>query len=142
MNSVENSIRDVARTLLSEKKVDLIIGYEQGKVPLRTTPCFVNKAEDVQRLVWNACCDANLAKYLVGRKEKVGIVAKGCDARSITVCIIEKQIAKEKAFIIGVPCSGIVDRKKIDMKLEGREILEATVDDEKITLKGEDFKSV
>ena len=142
MNSVENSIRDIARKLLSEKKVDLIIGYEQGKVPLRTTPCFADKIEDVEKLVWNAGCDANLAKYLVGRKEKVGVVAKGCDARSIAVCIIEKQIAKEKVFIIGVPCSGIVDRKKIDVKLEGREVLGATVDDEKITLTGENFKSV
>ena len=60
MENLENSIREVAEKLLSEKKVDLIIGYERGTLPLRTTPCFVDKVEDVQKLVWNASCDANL----------------------------------------------------------------------------------
>ncbi len=43
MENLENSIREVAKKLLSEKKVDLIIGYEQGTLPLRATPCFVDK---------------------------------------------------------------------------------------------------
>ena len=77
MENLENSIREVVKELLSEKKVDLMVGYEQGTLPLRATPCFVDKVEDVQKLVWNAGCDANLAKYLVGREEKVGVVAKG-----------------------------------------------------------------
>lgn len=141
MKSIEDSIRDIAKQLLCEKKVKLIIGYEQGTVPLRSTPCFVDKIEDVQRLVWNATCDVNLAKYLVGRKEKAAVIAKGCDARSIVVCINEKQIAREKVFIIGVPCSGIVDRKKVDAKLEGREVLEAAVEGEAVSLRGEGFQS-
>lgn len=140
MNSLENSIRDLAKQLLSEKKVDLIIGYEQGKMPLRTSPCFIDKIEDVSRLVWNAGCEANLAKYLVGRKEKVGIIAKACDARSIAVCIIEKQVAKEKVLIIGVPCLGVVDRKKIEAALENKEVLEATVEDKTISLRGKGFE--
>ena len=142
MKNHENSMREAAKKLLSERRVDLIIGYEQGTLPLRTTPCFVDKIEDIQKLVWNASCDANLSKYLVGRKEKVGVVAKGCDARSTAVCIIEKQIVREKVFIIGVPCSGIIDRKKVEAKLGGREILEANVGDENINIRGEGFESV
>jgi len=142
MENVEESIREIARKLLSEKKVDLIIGYEQGSLPLRTTPCFIDKIEDVQRLVWNACCDANLSKYVIGRKEKVGIIAKGCDARSMVVCIVEKQVPRENVVIIGVPCLGVIDRKKVESKLEGKEILEAMVEDEEIRVKGEDFEVV
>ena len=141
MKSIEDSIRDIAKQLLCEKKVELIIGYEKGKDPLRSTPCFVNKIEDVQKLVWNATCDVNLAKYLVGRKEEIAIIAKGCDARSIAVCINEKQIAREKVFIIGVPCSGIVDRKKVDAKLEGKDVLEAAIEGEVVSLRGQGFQS-
>ena len=140
MNSIETSIRDLARKLLSEKKVDTVVGYEQGKTPFRTSPCFVRKVDDVDRLVWNANCEANLTKYLIGRKEKVGIVAKACDARSIAVCILEKQIAKERTLIIGVPCLGIIDRKKIAARLGNREVLEAAVKDEMINLRGRNFE--
>ena len=140
MENLENSIREVAKNLLSEEKVDLIIGYEQGTLPLRTTPCFIDKAEDVRKLVWNESCDANLSKYLVGREEKVGVVAKGCDARSMAVCIVEKQIPRENVVIVGVPCLGVIDRKKVEAKLNGREALEATVEDERIRIKGEGFE--
>ena len=72
--SVERSLRQVARKLLSEKQVDLIIGYEKGSMPLRTTPCFISSIDDVDKLVWNESCENNLAKYVVDRKEKVGVV--------------------------------------------------------------------
>ncbi len=142
MENLENPMREVAKKLLSEKKVDLIIGFEQGTLPLRATPCFVDKVEDVNRLVWNASCDANLSKYLLGREEKVGIVAKGCDARSIAVCTFEKQIPRENVVIIGVPCLGLIDRKKLEARLNGREVLEATIGDEQIRVEGEDFELV
>ncbi len=142
MENLENSIRDVAKKLLSEKKVDLIIGYEQGTLPLNTTPCFVDKVEDVKKLVWNASCDACLSNYVVGRNEKVGVVAKGCDARLIAVCAIEKQFPRENIVIIGVPCLGVVDRKKVEIKLGDREALEAFVGDEQIKVKGEGFELV
>ncbi len=142
MENIEDSMREVARELLSEGKVDLIIGYEQGTLPLRAAPCFVDKVEDVQKLVWNASCGANLSKYLVGGDGKVGVIAKGCDSRSIAVCTVEKQISRENAVIIGVPCLGLIDRKKIEAELEDKEVSEATVKDEEIRVKGEGFELV
>lgn len=143
MEKLQNSIREIAKKLLIEKKVDRIIGYEQGTMPLRTTPCFIDDAEDVERLVWNSSCDANLSKYLVctslGEETKVGIVAKGCDSRSIAVCIVEKQIPRENVVIIGVPCSGLIDRKKIEAKLDGKEVLEASFENDEIRVKGQGF---
>ncbi|UCG36099.1 MAG: 4Fe-4S dicluster domain-containing protein [Candidatus Bathyarchaeota archaeon] len=142
MHNAEESIREAAKKLLSEKKVDLIVGHEQGTLPLRTTPCFIDKVEDVPKLVWNENCDANLSKYLIGRKERMGVVAKGCDARSIAVCTFEKQIVRDNVVIIGAPCSGLIDKKKVRTKLEGKELLEATIEDEQIQLKGEGFELV
>jgi len=133
-------IRDIAKKLLDEKKVDLIIGFEKGSVPLRSTPCFVRSASETDRLIWNVNCENNLAKYLPKIKERVAIVAKGCDVRSIVNLIKEKQVAREQVFIIGIPCKGMIDRRKIEAKLDGKEILEAEEEDDTIILKGPNLK--
>lgn len=140
MESLESSIRKAARDLLREKKVDLIIGYERGTLPLRTTPCFIKDPEDADRLVWNASCSANLSNYLLGREGRIGIVAKGCDARSIVVLSVEKQIDRDKVLIIGVPCLGVIDLKKVERELAGREVLKADVTEEQIIVEGEGFR--
>ncbi|MFC1907092.1 4Fe-4S dicluster domain-containing protein [Chloroflexota bacterium] len=139
MTDISAMIRDTAKKLLDEKRVDLIIGFEEGTIPLRSTPCFVRKTEEAEKLVWNASCENNLARYLPKRKERVGIVAKGCDVRSIVSLIKEEQIAREQVFIIGVPCSGMIDRRKIEVKYDGQEILEAAESDGTVILKGHQF---
>ena len=137
MQEREKELREVAKKLLLEKKVDLIIGYEEGTLPLRTRPVFIQEAGEANRLVWNSRCENSLCSYLKTSKGRVGIVAKGCDIRSIIGLIKERQIKRENIFIIGVPCSGIIDRKKIEDILEGRELLEGIESDSQIILKGE-----
>ena len=140
MEDLSSQIREVARSLLRDGKVDLIIGYEKGSLPLRTSPCFIRNPDEAERLVWNPCCDNNLATYLHHATGKVGIVAKGCDARSIIGEIVERQIAREDVVVIGVPCQGVIDRTKIEAQLDGREVLEADVSEGLITLRGEGFE--
>lgn len=137
MQECEKELREVAKKLLLEKKVDLIIGYEEGTLPLRTRPIFIREADETNKLIWNSRCENSLCSYLKTTKERVGIVAKGCDSRSIIGLIKERQIKRENIFIIGVPCSGIIDRKKIEDILEGRELLEGIESDSQIILKGE-----
>ena len=110
---ITQKIRTTAESLLKEGKVDLIIGYQEGSVPLRTAPSFVRSAEEVSLLVWNPFCENNLSVYLDGRKEKIGLMAKGCDARSAVVALQEKRIDRDRLCIIGLPCSGVVDRQKL-----------------------------
>jgi ferredoxin len=139
MEAAESKLRDVARDLLSAGKVDVVIGYEAGSLPLRTRPCFVRSAEEVERLVWNPFCTNNLAVYLPRlferpsnpREEykppKVGVVAKGCDARSVVGLIRESQIPRENVTVIGVPCPGMVDASKVAAALEGGEVASCEV---------------
>src|ERR1035437_5820437 len=110
MSDKTTQIRETAKKLLDEGKVELVIGFEEGTIPTRSSPCFVRKAADADKLVWTATCENNLAKYLPGRKEKIGIIAKGCDTRAIVGLIQEKQVEREKLFIIGIPCEGMIDR--------------------------------
>ena len=142
MRDLSNKIREVVRKLLRQKEVELVIGFEQGTMPLRSTPCFVRNEEEVDRLIWNSFCSNNLARYLVKRPEKVAIIAKGCDARAVVELIKEKQIPREQVVIIGIPCQGMVDGRQIDAKLESREIREAEEKDNQLIIKGDGFTEV
>lgn len=134
--------REVVRKLLRQREVDLAIGFEQGTVPLRSTPCFIRNEEEADRLIWDSFCDNNLAKYLVKRTEKVAIIAKGCDVRAIVELIKEKQILREQVVIIGLPCQGMLDRRRIEVELEGKEIREVEDKADELIVKGNSFTKV
>jgi hypothetical protein len=70
MRNINDSIREAARELLAAGTVEVVIGYEQGSVPLRATPCFIRNIEDVDRLIWDETCENNLAKFLKDTKGK------------------------------------------------------------------------
>src|SRR5208283_1942378 len=103
--STQADLRETARKLLSESKVQVVIGYgERG-------PVFVTKAEDADKLVWNRNCLTNLTAYLK-RKEikalgKTAIVVKGCDERALVVLAQESQIERDKLHVVGMACEGL-----------------------------------
>lgn len=134
-----DAIRETAQRLLSNNEVELVVGFADGSLPLRSTPCFIRRPEDAQSLVWGYGCENNLSNFLRRRPEKVAVVAKGCDSRSIVALIKENQINREKLIIIGVPCQGMIDRNKVNSLLAGKELLSAEVNDGQVQLKGRDF---
>ena len=138
--AVTGKIRETAARLLSEGKVDVVIGFREGTVPLQNAPYFARTPEEAERLVWNSHCRMNLANYLPRRTEKAAVVAKGCDSRNIVNHILENQITREQVYIIGVPCVGMVDPDLIRER-ETRAIDAATESDGKITLTGHDFST-
>ena len=116
MSDIEIKIREAAKNALESGEVRLVIGWAAGSVPFKTTPVFIEKPEDVERLVWNPACVNNLAVYLpkLAKDGKVGIVAKPCDIRSIVALIQEKQVKREDLYIIGLGCGGVVDADNLD----------------------------
>jgi ferredoxin len=114
MLSYIEKIRQIAGKILKEELVDMVVGFKKGTLPMMNEPCFITRSENVDALVWDRNCGINLANYLTHRKEKVGIIAKGCDARNIVTHIIENKIKREQLFIIGVPCKGMIDKSKIE----------------------------
>jgi formate dehydrogenase subunit beta len=133
-------IRQVSRRLLAEKRVDMVMGFQRGTIPLMSRPILVHNTGEVDRLHWDSHCGSNLANYLPRRHERVGIVAKGCDSRNIVVQILENQIKRDQLYIIGVPCLGMVDRPQVLAALDGREPLEAHENQEHLLIRGEDFE--
>jgi len=140
MTDLSQAIRDTARRLLADGRVDVVIGFEAGTLPLRSSPCFVRDAGDTDRLVWNMSCENNLARYLPWVEEKVGIVAKGCDARSIVGHLKEGRLERERVYVIGVPCQGVLDRRSIEHRLGGKEIVQAQEGETEVLVRGEGFE--
>lgn len=140
MQEYTDKIRQIARRLLEEGTVDMVIGFRKGSMPIMNEPCMVRRPQDVDQLVWDSNCGINLANYLTNRKEKIGIVAKGCDSRNIVTHIIENKIDRDQLHIIGVPCGAMIDKRKIASLVEG-EITDVTETEAgKVIVKGEGFE--
>lgn len=140
MMDYSNKIRETARKILEKKVVDIVIGFKKGTLPMMTEPVLINDPEKTDQLYWDSFCNMNLANYLPKRTEKIGIFAKGCDSRNIVNHIVENQIKREQIYIVGIPCEGMVDKRKIEAFLDGKELKEITESETSIILKGEGFE--
>ena len=120
MENIEQNLKNEAKALLEQGKVDYIIGFEPGSLKFTTTPLITRDKNDVGRLVINPFIVNNLANFLTELKGRVGIVAKGCDSRSIVSLIQDNKVVREDVVILGVPCTGIIDLSKVE-KLVGKD---------------------
>jgi len=139
MIAYTDKIQEIARRLLKDCKVETVIGFRKGSVPMMNEPCFITSADAADGLVWDSNCGINLANYLTNRKEKIAVFAKGCDSRNIANHIIENKIDREQLHIVGVPCRGMIDKRRIRQMAPG-EITEATEAGDEIRVKGRDFE--
>ena len=131
-----DKIKEISNRLLKDSEVDMVIGFRKGTMPMMNEPCFAKKPKDVDNFVWDSNCGINLANYITDRKEKIGILAKGCDSRNIVTHIIENKIKRDQLVVIGVPCMAMIDRHKIESMFE-TEIQDVIEADGKIIVKGE-----
>jgi formate dehydrogenase subunit beta len=111
---MEQKLRQEARALLEQKRVDWIIGFEPGSLKFITTPLITKDKADTERLVINPFIFNNLADFLTEIKGRVGIVAKGCDSRSIVSLIQDNKVVREDLVILGIPCPGLIDLAKVE----------------------------
>lgn len=103
-------MRAVARDLLEKGEVSTVIGWEKGTFWYNSTPAFISKPEQVEKLVFDEFCANNLAKYLLDYKTnegKVAVFVKGCDARAVNRLIQDQQVKRDKVYLIGIPCPGM-----------------------------------
>ena len=109
---VIQQLREQAKKLLEEKKVEMVIGFGEGTELARTTPVFITSPEEVSALTWGPFCANNLVKYLTDYRNlqgNVAVVVKGCDSRSVNRLLTDNQIDRDKVVVLGVPCPGQLD---------------------------------
>jgi ferredoxin len=140
MQAYTEKIRETAGKLLAEGKVDVFIGYQQGTVPMMNTPILVSDPKDADTLHWDSHCAMNLCNYLTKRKERIGIVATGCNSRNIVTHIVENQIQRDQLYIVGIPCTGMIDHRAVQRAVKGREILSVSEEGDRFTVTGRDFE--
>jgi len=125
-------IRDTARDMLTKGEVRTVIGYRRGSRGMPAEPAFITSPEQADELIWDPTCYHNLSLYLVHDRKisahlrknsgsPIGIVAKGCDARSVVVLLQEHYFKREDVYIIGVSCegTGVLDERKLATQLNG-----------------------
>jgi len=135
-----DKIREIAGRLLKDGTVEVFIGYRKGTVPMMNEPVLIRDPDQVDILHWDVNCGLNLCNYLTRRTEKIGILATGCNSRNIVTHIIENQIKREQLYIVGIPCTGMVDHRAVKRAVGGKEILSAEQQGEKLIVKGADFE--
>ena len=135
MQSYTEKIREIAKKLLEEGRVDMVVGFTSGSLPMASVPFCARTAEEADKLMFDAFCGANLANNLTDRKEKIGIVVKGCDSRSVVNHIVENKIDREQLVVIGAPCTGMIDKKKVAALYDG-EIESVTDEGDSLSVTG------
>ncbi|SPD72067.1 Dehydrogenase, beta subunit family protein [uncultured Desulfobacterium sp.] len=132
-------IRDTAKKLLKDGKVDVFIGYKKGTVPMMNEPVVISDPEKVDTLHWDSLCGLNLCNYLTKRKDKIGIIANGCNSRNIVTHILENQISREQLYIVGIPCTGVIDHRAVLRAVGNKEVLDVQEQGDKFTVSGNGF---
>ena len=112
-----------AEALLADGTCDRVLGWKKGEFAYDVTPAVFNTADELRaEFVWNDFCGANFSKYLIketAKKDtKVLVFLKSCDTYSFNQLLTEHRFDREKVYVIGVPCNGMLDPKKVKDKAE------------------------
>ncbi len=135
MPEIRDKLHTEISQLLENKIVDVVIAFKKADAPLRPQPAFFRNSNELDELVYNGLCQNNLANYLTRypQETKIGIVVRGCENRSVNALIIEKQHTRDNLFLIGVPCQGIVDIRKLISKT-GEEVTDYSENQNEVTV--------
>lgn len=133
-------MREIAKRVLEEGKVDVVIGYKKGSIPMVNEPVLIRDPGSAENLIWDSHCALNLCNYITGRKDRIGIIANGCNSRNIVTHIVENQIKREQLYIIGIPCTGMIDQAAVKRAVNDREILTVEESEGRFTVSGRDFE--
>lgn len=112
-------IQEIATKLFAEEKIDVFVGYRLTGFDDNQVPVLIREAKDVPLLVFNDKSVFNLSNYLKNdhtRNKRVGLVVKGCDSRSLNLLLTESQVKREKLYVVGIACDGVVDETGAKMQ--------------------------
>lgn len=143
MLDIKTKLQNEISRLLDENLVDVFIAFKKEDSPLRPQPAFFRNIKELAELEYNGLCQNNLANYLpkYPQETRIGMVVRGCESRSVNALIVEKQHPRQNLYLVGIPCSGIIDLKKIINKV-GEEVTSFSEVEEIVSVihKGQEIK--
>ena len=78
------------KKILKEGKVDMIVGFRKGTLSYMSEPFVARNEKDAEELIFDCNCRMNLVNYITNKKEKIGIIVKGCDSRNLVTHIVHQ----------------------------------------------------
>ena len=112
MKAISDKIKSIAAGLFDAGKIDVFIGWEENHPDYAITPYIARSKADLEHMAFNQYAIHNSSTYLLKLRdgqERIGIVVKGCDSRGIVRLLEDRQIQRERLYIIGVCCPGMKD---------------------------------
>ena len=110
-----------AKEIFESGKADRLLGWKRGEFDWDVTPALFT-AENLDGFVYNGFCGANFSKYLIAEtrksENKVLVFLKPCDTYSFNQLLTEHRFDREKVYVVGIPCDGMLDINKIRAKAE------------------------
>jgi len=125
-----------AAQLLSEGKVQRVLGWKKGDLAYNTEPAFFSTKEELAEFEYNSFSVSNLSKFLIEAEKLDGttlVFLKPCDTKSYNRLLADHRIKRDKSYIIGVGCRGNIDINKIS-KLGIKGIKAITEKDESLVI--------
>lgn len=119
MQEFMNQMIDRAKELLADGTAARVLGWKKGDLGYNPEPAYFEKEEDFEDFIYDGFCGANLSKYMIEASRLEGktlVFLKPCDTYSFNQLLMEHRIKREKAYVIGVGCSGKLDINKIQEK--------------------------
>ena len=116
MKDVELKMIERAKELLASGEIARVIGWKKGEFYFDPVPASFETVEELDSLVYNYFCGANLSKYLIEMSKKEGKTAvflKPCDTYSFNQLVKEHRIKRENVYVIAVECLAKLDINKI-----------------------------
>ena len=112
-----------AKALLADGTVNRVLGWHKGEFDYDITPAVFYSTEELEKdFVWNGFCGANFSKYLIKEtagEGKVLVFLKPCDTYSFNQLLTEHRFDREKVYVIGGPCDGMMDVNTLKAHAEG-----------------------
>ena len=134
MKDVELKMIERAKALLESGEVARVVGWKKGEFYFDPVPASFETVEELDSMVYNYFCGANLSKYLIQMSKKEGKTAvflKPCDTYSFNQLVKEHRIKRENVYVIAVECLAKLDINKIkaqgvtgvtDVEVNGKEV--------------------
>jgi len=134
---MDKKIIELLKEKLENGEIEGVLGFERKQYPEKNGVIFVNHSEGLKRIADSLFNTLNIATYLGKLKgKKVAVLVRGCEERAINVLSVENQLNREDFFLIGLPCQGIVDIRKVK-SLYGGEIKNIEEKDRLIIVEGD-----
>jgi len=153
---MQEQMRIRAKELLTGGTVQRVLGWKKGDFPHNPEPAFFTTERELNDLVYDRFCAANLSGYMVEANKQDGktlVFLKPCDTYSFNQLTKENRVSRDKAWIIGVGCdgnaaveemqeAGLLERCRVCTKTEHKVFDELIGEDIQTREEGDRFEQV